>query len=548
MLAVIVVAAIAGYSYYSSSNSSSTTSTTSTTSGVPATSGTVALNIGVPLDIATGLDPNTNFDYGGTNGNMIVYETLVRFAPGTSTIIPWLATSWSVSPDLKTITFILRNGVKFHDETPFNATAVKFTFDRLQALDMGPGSLYDGILDHVQIVNNSAVQFILKIPYVPFLALLAQPQGAGIVSPSILKHATNNDWGHAWLTAVNEDGTGAYMLQSWTTGQKAVFVKFPDYWGGWAGQHVDQVVLNVISEPATARLELQSGQIDIDYNMAFADIPALNQTSGVVVRAYNSFNLLAITMNNQRYPTNNVLVRQALSYAYNYSAGIQSALLGYGVVPHGGFALGLPYQNASAFQYTYDPQKAVQILKQAGWNNASGTWKDTNGNSFPSLDCGWQTGIQTLRTACAVLQSNLAQIGITSTVVELQRAQFFSAISGNSTTPYFVPLIVAPTVADPANQYALYYQCGVFFNTAWYCNHNADLLAAQAAASSDAKTRAALYGQLQSVIIQDSPALWAWQQPYAMGFRTWVQGFSFTPSYEYFNWDTLWNISIQGRP
>jgi peptide/nickel transport system substrate-binding protein len=479
---------------------------------------------------------------------MIVYETLVRFAPGTSTIVPWLATSWKVSADLKSITFILRDGVKFHDETPFNATAVKFTFDRLQALDMGPGSLYDGILDHVQILNNSAVQFILKIPYVPFLALLAQPQGAGIVSPSILKHQVKNDWGHAWLTAVNETGTGAYMLQSWTTGQKAVFVKFADYWKGWAGQHVDRVVLNVVSEPATARLELQNGQIDIDYNVAFADLSALNQTSGIVARTYNSFNLLAVTMNNQKWPTNDVLVRQALSYAYNYSAGIQSALLGYGVVPHGGFALGLPYQNASAFQYTYNPQKAVQLLKQAGWNNASGTWKDGKSNSFPSLDCGWQTGIQTLRTLCAVLQSNLAQIGIPSTVVELQRGQFFSAISSNVTTPYLIPLIVAPTVADPANQYTIYYQCGVFFNTAWYCDHNADSLAVQAAGTSDPQSRARLYGQLQSIVIQDSPGIWAWQQPYAMGFRTWVQGFSFTPSYEYFNWDTLWNISIQGRP
>jgi peptide/nickel transport system substrate-binding protein len=561
ILLIIVIAAIAGYAYYASTASTSKTTTTTTSTGsttatnlstaVASSGSQTTLNVAVPLDIATGLDPQTNFDYGGANGMVIVYETLVRYAPGTNTIIPWLATKWSVSSNLTQVTFLLRSGVTFHDGTPFNATAVKFTFDRLLALNEGPASLYDGILDHVAVVNNSAVEFFLKVPYSPFISLLASPQGAGIVSPSIMAHAVNmtssnpmGDWGSGWLTAVHEDGTGPYMLQSWTQGEQAVFVQYSGYWGGWAGQHVKQVILNVVSESATARLELQGGTVQIDYNIAPSDVASLNSTPGIVVHSYNSFNLMAMTFNNALWPTNVTLVRQALSYAYDYQQGIQSALSGLGVIPHGGFPLGTPYQNASAFQYTYDPAKAVQLLEQAGFSNSSGTWKSSNGTPFPTLNCGWQAGIQTLETACSVLQGNLAQIGITLTVDEFQRAQFFDAIAANSTTPYVVPLIVAPVVADPSDQYALYWECGEFFNTAHYCSQAAQNLSSEALATSDNATRAMLYGELQNVIINDAPAIFAWQQPYLIGFSTTVQGFKFTPSYEYYNWDNLWNITI----
>jgi peptide/nickel transport system substrate-binding protein len=537
---IIIVAAVAGYAYYATqASSSSTTSTTTSTS--PS-----ILNIAIPFDIATGLDAQTNFDYGGANGMMIVYETLVKYQPGTTTIIPWLATKWSTSSDLMHLTFELRSGVTFHDGSPFNATSVKFTFDRLMALDQGPASLYDGILDHVSIVNNSAVEFFLKVPYSPFISLLASPQGAGIVSSAIMKHAntTANDYGHGWLTAVNEDGTGAYMLQSWTKGQQSVYVKYPGYWRGWAGSHVDEVVLSTVTEPATARLELQNGQIQIDYNILPSDVASMNTTSGNVVRAYSSFNLMGMTLNNGKWPTNSTLVRQAISYAYDYNQGIQSGLSGMGTIPHGGFPLGTVYQNASAFQYTTNPTKAVQLLRQAGFSNTTGTWVGSNGVKFPTLDCGWQTGLQTLQTACSVLQGSLSKIGLSVNVVEYPRAQFFAAISNITTTPYVIPLIIAPVVADPSDQYTIYWQCGAFFNTAHYCNKSAESIANQAVATSDDQTRATLYSQLQNTIINDAPAIFAWQQPYLIGFSTTLHGFSFTPSYEYYNWDTLWDISI----
>src|SRR5207244_695820 len=154
-------------------------------------------------------------------------------------IVPDLATSWHHSADGKVWTFTLRSGVKFHDGTPLDAAAVKFTFDRLRKLGVAiAGASGDFTeISKVEAVNPTTVRFILQYPFSSFLTSLTTVWGIGIVSPTAVKAHTDKknpkDFGQKWLLD-HEAGSGPYMLQSYNRNPGMTLVKFPRYRPGRA--------------------------------------------------------------------------------------------------------------------------------------------------------------------------------------------------------------------------------------------------------------------------------------------------------------------------
>ncbi|HDI11875.1 MAG TPA: ABC transporter substrate-binding protein, partial [Candidatus Acetothermia bacterium] len=150
------------------------------------------------LVIATGLQPSTldigvGYEAAAINVNLVVYERLVRYKPGSVEVEPELAKSWSVSPDGKVWTFELHPGIVFHDGTPCDAAAVAFSFQRAMAINLGPAWMLEPI-EKVEAVDDLTVRFTLKRPYPEFLQVLANIFGTGIVSPAAVKaHATEDD-------------------------------------------------------------------------------------------------------------------------------------------------------------------------------------------------------------------------------------------------------------------------------------------------------------------------------------------------------------------
>lgn len=177
------------------------------------------------------LDPHT---VTATNDFRIlvnIYDGLVRFKDGTLEVEPALAESWDISEDGKTYTFKLREGVKFHDGSDFNAEAVKFNFDRMLKedhpfYDTGPFPLSFNFasVDSVNVIDPLTVEFKLKEAFAPFLSNLAYPTGL-IVSPaSVEQHG--KDYGR------NPSGTGPFEFVEWQSNQRVVIEANPDYWGG----------------------------------------------------------------------------------------------------------------------------------------------------------------------------------------------------------------------------------------------------------------------------------------------------------------------------
>ena len=171
-----------------------------------------------------------------------VYETLTRYnLPGAEPfVVPGLATAWTVSEDGMTWTFKLREGVKFHDGTDFNADAVKFTVERNKTLNQCSAFIFNAV-ESIETPDPYTVVFHLSEP-APMDATLASVFNAWITSPSAQDKDTS------WYTAGNDAGTGPYRIAQYEPGQRMVLERFDDYWQGWKGDEFDKIVFESIGD------------------------------------------------------------------------------------------------------------------------------------------------------------------------------------------------------------------------------------------------------------------------------------------------------------
>src|SRR6266478_4168038 len=207
------------------------------------------------------LDPAQVTDLNSNRVGRRVVETLVAFADESTQIVPGLAESWTVSKDGLTYTFKLRKGIAFHDGTPFNAQAVKFSIERQinpehPAAKLGKypfAAYFFGNVKAVEVMDDTTVRFVLKEARASFLAIMTAG-AASVVSPTAAMKA-GQDY------ALNPVGTGPFRYVSWQRGQQVVLEKNPDYWHGPV--KFDRVIYRSIVEDQARLTELMTGAIDV---------------------------------------------------------------------------------------------------------------------------------------------------------------------------------------------------------------------------------------------------------------------------------------------
>jgi ABC-type transport system substrate-binding protein len=231
---------------------------------------------------SVGLDPGRETDGESFYGSTAVFDTLVEFELGKTAVKPALAESWEVSDDGLTYTFSLREGVKFHDGTPFNADAVVFSFERQfiedhPYYDLGPWKYWgymdmSNIVESVTALDEYTVEFKLQKVEAPFIANLAM-DFAAIVSPTAVAK-----YGEDFKN--NPVGTGAFKFVSWQKDDNIVFERNADYWGGPV--YLDRLILKVIPDATARWLALQKGEVDL------IDFPLKRRYSGNARSRWNS--------------------------------------------------------------------------------------------------------------------------------------------------------------------------------------------------------------------------------------------------------------------
>ena len=481
----------------------------------------IAADDGEPIT----LDPHVSYSTDSMRITRAVYGKLLDYKPGSLTdFVPDLAESWDVSADGKVYTFHLRQGVKFHDGTPFNATAVEYSFERLKTMGKGPAWFLVGPVGELKVVDTYTLEFTLADVYTDFLHRIAAGWGFYIVSPSFFKaQATSDDpWAEKWAYD-HMSGTGPYKLLEWKHHDHVTLVKNDEYWKGWVGKHLERIIVREVKEMTTQRLLLEKGDVDIAYAMTIPDLLELKGRPEIEAVIEPSFNTLYIFMHTQRAPLNDVRVRQAVCYAYDYNAAVETILHGTGKQMRGPLPSSLWGWDPDAPMYTMNLEKAKQLMAEAGYPNGV---ERTLVYTYPSGD-------EPKRMAGEVLKVSLAKIGINVELKGLVWAEQAAEAKNPETAPDFFSLYWWPDYADPIDYlYAMFHtsmQGEVGYNWMYYSNPEVDTILDRATVTPDVSERTEMYKELQRVLVEDAPSLYVFELPYTMGMRNWVKGFVYNP-------------------
>jgi len=501
------------------------------------------------------LDPAESYSVPTHEVIVPVYETLLRYDPkNTSHLIPWLAESWEVGKNGMWYVFHLRKNVTFHCGTPFNASAVIYSFNRTISLmeekGFGPGWVISAIdIEHCKIIDPYTVNITLKYPYAPFLYALAAQWGPLIICPACCKaHATPEDpWAYEYMKE-HMCGTGPYMLAEWVREDHVTLVKNPNYWKGWKGKHVDKIYMPIIEESSTRRLRLEEGSIDIG-GLTLEDAIAVNGTPGIIVEVVPSLNNLMIFMNTQKPPLNNKLVRQAISYIFDYEGAVETIRHGLGAQARGPLPSALWGWDPECPQYTHNLTKAKELLEKAGYKPED-----------IKLELWYIETVEEERRVAELLQAEAAKIGVTIELRGTTWAGLNDVLrpgSGNATDAADMAILYwYPDFADPDDYLSNMYYCYnesdptniysyPYFNWAYYCNSTLNRILDEARRTTNFTRRVELYKMAQRIIVEDAPALFIFEEPAILTYRSWVKGYYFNPCYV--GTIDFYSIYIEGR-
>jgi peptide/nickel transport system substrate-binding protein len=476
------------------------------------------------------LDPQVNYDQAAATVMGNVYDSLVRGQGDKSVqVVGDLATSWQVSRDGKTWTFKLRPGVRFHDGSPVDARAVQFTFQRLLTIKQGAW------LDFASIARVDApapltVVFRLKSPFPSFHTSLTSLWGPGIVSPkTVLAHQVKGDLGQKWLYD-HDAGSGPWMVKDWVHNQRIVLEPFPGYWRGWSSRHVGEVVIEWPPSSSTQRLGLEHGDVDISMNLSPQDFDAVAKEAGIGVQEYTGQTIHNITFNTTRGPLQSKLVRQALSYSFDYYGAVKAAFRGHGrrmlsVAPTG-LANFIPVSPL----YTFDLNKAKSLLRKAEYPNGF------------NLHVAFTSGDLQGQQMAEIWQANAATIDIKMQIQQITVAEFFKLNQKPATYP---DIVMSQWLMDYGDDQQLYWAMldskhlaatgGA--NYMFYKNPTVDKLLEQAEVAPNAAQQHALYAKAIPLVYDDAPEVWAVQQNDRIAVRTVVHGFRYNFLYSSFYYD-----------
>ncbi|HQQ70943.1 MAG TPA: ABC transporter substrate-binding protein, partial [Alicycliphilus sp.] len=314
-----------------------------------------------------------------------------------------LAESYEMSKDGLVYTFKLRQGVKFHDGTDFNAAAAKANLDRVMNPDnrLLRATQFNRIAK-VEAVNPQTLRVTLKEPFAPFINSLAHASAA-MISPAALQKWGNKD------IAFHPVGTGPFEFVEWKQTEAIVGKKFAGYWKKGYPK-VDQVSWKPVLENATRAAMVQTGEADFVYPLPYEQAANLKKNDKIEVVSTPSIIVRFLAMNVLQKPYDNPKVRQAIAYAVNKEAIAKVAFGGYAFPAQGIVPQGIQYA-VKMDPIPYNPQKARELLKEAGYPNGfeSTLWGAYNNT--------------TTQKVLQLVQQQLQQVGIKLQVQALEVGQ-----------------------------------------------------------------------------------------------------------------------------
>lgn len=474
----------------------------------------------------------------GTSNNAsshTVYERLVNFKYGETTIVPELAESWKISKDRKTYTFKIRKGVKFHTTEFFtptrelNADDVIFSVDRQRlknhAYHNVSGGHYDyfngmdmgAIIKNVKKVDDYTVEFELTRPEAPFLANLAMSFMSVLSKEYADKLATEKKQENIDNFPI---GTGPFVFLRYIKDTQIRFKAFDSHWNG--GPKVKQLVFSITPDASVRYQKLKTGECHLIIEPSPSDIPAMKATKDLKVVSGASLNVGYLAMNTTKKPFDNVLVRQAINHALNKTSYIEAIYMGNAQVAKNPLPPTLWSYNKNVKDYSYDVTKAKALLKKAGFPNGFETEIWTLPVTRPYNPNGKKMG--------EMMQADLAKVGIKVKLVSYDWPTYLKKSRDGEHD--MIQLGWSGDNGDPDNFLAVLLGCVSVesgSNVARWCHKPFNDLIEKAKVLTTQNEREKLYAKAQVIAKEQAP--WA---PIAhsvifRGMRSNVQGYKIDP-------------------
>lgn len=417
------------------------------------------------------------------------YDTLVTFDED-SKLVGELATEWKLVDGGKAIEFTLRDGLTFHDGSPVTSDDVKYTLDRIKAINIGVAAQLTAY-DTTEVVDESRFTIRLSTPNVPFLGALSRVY---IVNSKLVKANEGNDQGQKWL-ATNDAGSGPYELKSYTPNQQAKYNQYKDYWGGFDGQ-AKQVIFNYMNT-ATERSALRNGDADIAMDVAPNDWASFESDDKFTVDKANTNVMLYVFFKMKDGATSNKFLREAISYAYDYEQHQNEILKGAGQVAKGVMPEGMQCYSGAAPQPTFDLDKAKSLMAKSGLEGVT-------------LRLTYLKATAEMEQSAAVLQSALKKIGVTLKLQAITYPQFVDEAKSNKTTPDMGMIYAFPTSPDPdsilnQNFNSAFINAGQ--NWGGFNDAQVDKLTEEAQSVTDPDKRCGIYREVEDLIAAETPTI-----------------------------------------
>jgi peptide/nickel transport system substrate-binding protein len=409
-----------------------------------------------------------------------ILESLVKI-DYDGNIVPSLAESWSQVDDT-TWQFNLRQDVSFTNGEPFNANAVVNGLNYVINLPTPPR----GITAETFSSIDAADEYTVIIRTAEFDALvpnrLSSPN-TGILAPS----AYISDSGP--IDPFNT-GTGPFILIEEIPDQSLTVVKNPNYWGGEV--KLDEVTILHVPDPQIRSGMLQTGEIDINIHVPVEQLPVLEADPEITILRLQTPRTTTLHLNMSRPPFDDVRVRQAVAYALDKQAIVDATLEGVGAPAVGPMSPSEVWVNADLEGYPYNPDKARELLAEAGYEEGEltvGLW------TYPAR--------ANLPLTAVAMQDMLADVGVNA---EVRLAQYDplepDVLSGNYDM-FIISRNHAVDNYDPEGFFSSDYSCEGSFNMDLFCDETFDTLLAEARGITDLEARYEIYRQLQTILVDE---------------------------------------------
>ncbi len=440
------------------------------------------LTVGQGADAVT-LDPHGENDQPSSRVRSQIYETLV-YQDTDLELQPGLATDWEHVDEL-IWEFTLREGVMFHNGEEFDAYDAQFTLERLADPETAAdGAFIVGFLDYVEVVDDYTIRIHTEYPFAPMLSHLAHPV-TGMLNQQSVEEA-GDDYGTQ--VAI---GTGPFEFVEWSTGSHIDLRRFEDYWGENA--QAETVRMRAIPENTVRAIEVETGGVDIAYDIDPVDEERLEDVDGLYLQKYDTLSTSYIGFNAEKEPYDDVRVRRAINHAIDKEAITEFVYTGQAVTASGPLSANVWGANTELEPYAYDPDLAATLLAEAGYEDGFSTTIWTNDNP--------------LRMQIAeMVQSDLRQIGVDVEIQVLEWGTYLQD-TGDGLHDMFILGWVSVTGDADYGLYALFHEdnFGSAGNRTFWSSPRVNELLDLGRASADPDERYEAYMEAQEIIAEEAP-------------------------------------------